>query len=69
MTEDIIQKIRNVAPSEIDRFEARLARRNGLTDDKIDKILLNTFYNIDKDRLNPSQSYAYQQISKRLQSR
>jgi predicted ATP-dependent protease len=65
---DIVDRIQKVAPSEIDKFEIDIKRRNDLTDDNLEKLLMRTFYQVRKDNLPPSQSLAWSHISKRLQS-
>ena len=63
---DIIDKIRKVAPSEIDKFAAAHDRRQKLSDDKIKDILSNIFKNIDVDKLDPAMAYRYHQIRGRM---
>ena len=63
---DIVDRIRQKAPTAIDTFAADIERRNGLTDDKVNRILHDIFTKIDPDRLNPALSYRYHDIKKRL---
>jgi hypothetical protein len=65
---DIVDRITKVAPSELDKFEIDIARRVDLPDDKFNKVLRDTFLSLDKGRLPPATSWAWNQISKRLQS-
>lgn len=63
---DIIDKIRKVAPSAIDKFHADMKRRNSLTDDKIQAILANIFKNLDYDKLSPELQFRYHKIRERI---
>ena len=63
---DIVDRIIQYAPSEIDRFHADMERRNSLDDDKINKILQDVFTKIDVDRLTPSLSFRWHDIKNRI---
>ena len=59
---DIVDRIRQKAPSEIDKFHTDMERRNSLDDDKVNQILQDIFSKIDLDRLTPSLSYRWNEI-------
>ena len=63
---DIIDRIRKVAPSEIDKFHADIERRKILDDFEVDKILKDVFTKIDVDSLAPELSWRYNQIKNRI---
>ena len=63
---DIVDRIRQKAPSEIDRFHADMERRAFLDDDKINQILQDIFSKIDVDRLTPSLSFRWHDIKNRI---
>jgi hypothetical protein len=65
---DIIDKIRDIAPSEIDNFEKDMTRRAALTNDILDKFLRDTFYGIDSEHLTPATSWSWNQLHKRIES-
>ena len=66
MKQDIVDKIRKYAPTEIDKFADDMDRRRSLDDLKIGRILRGVFNNIDVDRLNPELAFRYQRIKARL---
>ena len=63
---DIIDKIRQAAPSDIDRAAIDIERRKSLTDRNIQKMLTKVFNGIDVERLNPSLSWRYNRIKERI---
>jgi len=63
---DIVDKIRQKAPTAIDIFAADIERRNGLDDDKINQILHDIFSKNDPDLLKPALSYRWHDIKSRL---
>jgi hypothetical protein len=65
---DIVDKIRDKCPSELDDFEADLTRRNALDSTEIDKILTSTFVSLRTDKLNPAQLWQWNQLKKSIQS-
>ena len=62
MKQDIVDKIRKYAPTEIDKFADDMDRRRSLDDLKIGRILRGVFNNIDVDRLNPELAFRFQRI-------
>jgi hypothetical protein len=63
---DIIDRIRQKAPSEIDIMHQNIERRKALTDDKVNQILQDVFTKIDVDRLSPALSYRWHDIKNRM---
>ena len=63
---DIIDRIRQKAPSEIDIMHQNIERRKSLTNDKANQILQDVFTKIDVDRLSPALSYRWNSIKARL---
>ena len=63
---DIVDRIRQKAPSEIDKFHADMERRSSLDDDKMNQILQDIFSKIDLDRLTPALSYRWNEIKARI---
>ena len=66
MKQDIVDKIRDYAPTEIDKFAADMNRRQSLDDFKIGRILRDIFNGIDIERLDPEMTFRYQRIKSRL---
>ena len=63
---DIIDRIRQKAPSEIDIMHQNIERRKALDDDKVNQILQDIFFKIDVDRLTPALSYRWNEIKARI---
>ena len=63
---DIIDKIRQFAPSAIDQFATDMDRRRSLDDFKIGRILRDIFSNINVECLDPEMTFRYQRIKARL---
>ena len=63
---DIIDRIRQKAPSEIDIMHQNIERRKALDDDKVNQILQSIFSKINLDRLTPALSYRWNEIKGRM---
>ena len=63
---DIIDRIRQKAPSAIDIMHQDMERRNALDNDRVNAILTKVFMNIDGDRLSPSLSLRWNKIKAQL---
>ena len=64
--EDIIDRLRKVAPTEIDNFAADHDRRKNLTDRDIEKMLVKVFNGISVERLSPELAWRYNRIKERI---
>jgi hypothetical protein len=66
---DLVKRISDkTKDGEIDVFQKNIERRNALDDTQLDRILTNTFLSINRDALPPAQTWAFNQLSKRLQN-
>ena len=64
--DDIVNRIRKYAPSQIDLAAADIERRRSLTDEKITQILRNVFMRIEPNNLEPELFHRYHDIRARL---